>query len=42
MDGFVLVMALIMMSLEELEKDQHLLTWKYPRLNLLIVTDRKR
>jgi len=35
-DGFVHVMDLIMIHLEELERDQHLGTWKFPNMNLLM------
>ena len=36
MVGFVHVMDLIMILQEELEKDQHLGTWKFPNMNLLM------
>ena len=39
--GFVHVTALIMIYLEELEKDQLQLIWKYLNLNLLITTQLK-
>jgi hypothetical protein len=35
-DGFVHVTVLITTLLEELEKVQHLGTWKFPNMNLLM------